>query len=86
MQKTIKLIVNGDHLTFNVDTPTYNRYLNEMQPTSKVAPAHNFLMRCVDAESRATLEGLLELPGAGVQMAAQVVGEFMPDIDIEVGK
>lgn len=47
MQKTIKLAVNGTELAFDVTTELYNKYINEMCPNNKVAPAHNFAMRCV---------------------------------------
>ena len=69
MQKTIRLSINGTDLTFDVTTELYNKYVNEMMPNNKVAPAHNFAMRCVADGSREDLKSLLELPGAAIQIA-----------------
>ena len=55
-------------------------------PNNKVAPAHNFAMRCVADGSREDLKSLLELPGAAIQIAGALVDEFMPDLSIELGK
>lgn len=86
MQKTIKLEINGKELSFDVTSELYNKYVNEMLPNNKVAPAHNFAMRCVADGSREDLKGLLELPGAEMQIAAALVDAFMPDLSIELGK
>lgn len=86
MQKKIKLAVNGTDLAFDVTTELYNRYVNEMMPNNKVAPAHNFAMRCVADGSREELKSLLELPGAAIQIAGALIEEFMPDLSIELGK
>ena len=47
MQKTITLTANKAELTFEVTTDKYNKYINELSLSNKIAPAHNFLMRCV---------------------------------------
>lgn len=86
MQKTITLAVNGQDLTFNLDMATYNKYVNELQPTSKVAPAENFLRRTVHKEQKDALNALLQIPSVGVQLAAALINEYMPDLEIEVGK
>ena len=86
MQKTIRLSINGTDLAFDVTTELYNKYVNEMMPNNKVAPAHNFAMRCVADGSREDLKSLLELPGAAIQIAGALVDEFMPDLSIELGK
>ena len=86
MQKTIKLAVNGTELAFDVTTELYNKYINEMMPNNKVAPAHNFAMRCVADGSREDLKSRLELPGASIQIAGALVEAFMPDLSIEMGK
>lgn len=86
MQKTIKLEINGKELSFDVTSELYNKYVNEMLPNNKVAPAHNFAMRCVADDSREDLKSLLELPGAEMQIAAALVDAFMPDLSIELGK
>lgn len=86
MDKTIKLTVNGRELTFNMSLGVYNRYLNELQATSKVGPAQNLCMRTVADTSEDALKELLQQPGAGVQIAGKLVEEYTPDIEIEVGK
>ena len=86
MQKTIRLSINGTDLAFDVTTELYNKYVNEMMPNNKVAPAHNFAMRCVADGSREDLKSLLELPGAAIQIGGALVDEFMPDLSIELGK
>lgn len=86
MQKDITLIVNGQELTFSVDTASYNRYVNELLPTNKVAPAENFLRRTITAEHKDALKAVLDMPGSAVQLAGSLVTDFMPDLEIEVGK
>ncbi|WP_027369153.1 putative phage tail assembly chaperone [Desulfocurvibacter africanus] len=86
MNKTIKLIVKGKELTFNVDVATYNMYLNSLTPNNKIAPAKTFLQRTVDAESREALKEFLELPGAPVLISNALLEEYMPDLEIELGK
>lgn len=86
MDKTIKMTVNGRALTFNMSLGVYNRYLNELQATSKVGPAQNLCTRTVDCESEDALKELLQLPGTGVLIAGKLVEEYTPDIEIEVGK
>ena len=82
----IKKVVNGKDLEFNIEIAHYNRYINEMQPNNKITPAHNFLMRTVSAETKDNLKELLELPGAAIQIAAAVLEDYMPDLEIKVGK
>jgi len=82
----IDMEVNGVEVTFNVTPDAYNGFVNEMQPTNKVAPAHNFLMRTVASESRDALKELLELPGAGLDIATAVIEDYKPAVNICVGK
>ena len=82
----IKKVVNGKALEFNIEVAHYNKYINEMQPNNKITPAHNFLMRTVSAETKDNLKELLELPGASIQIAAAVLEDYMPDLEISVGK
>ena len=56
MQKTITLTANKAELTFEVTTDKYNKYINELSLSNKIAPAHNFLMRCVVEDSRPALK------------------------------
>ena len=86
MEKKISLTVNDKPLNFTVSLGDYNKYINEITPFNKVAPARNFLMRTVDADSKDTLRDLVDLPGVGVQIAASVLEEYTPDVQITVGK
>lgn len=86
MDKQISLKVNGTPLTFNMSLGIYNRYLNELQPTNKVAPATNLLTRTVDTASKAALQEMLQLPGMSVLLASALIEHFTPDIEIELGE
>lgn len=83
---TIPVNVKGRQFEFEVSVPVYNKYINEMQPNNKVAPAQNFLMRSVKAEQKEELKDILELPGAPLQIAAAIIEEYAPDLEISVGK
>jgi hypothetical protein len=87
MKKTIILTVVGTDFSFNVTTTEYNGYMNEIMPDNKVAPAHNLLIRTVDAKQKDELKKLLdETPGATLQMAGMINQEFAPAIEISVKK
>ncbi len=86
MEKKISLTVNDNELHFNVSLADYNKYINELTPSNKVAPARNFLMRCVDVESREALRDLVDQPGVGLQIASALMEEYMPEVNITVGK
>lgn len=86
MEKKITLTANGQAFDFNVTTMTYDLYLNELGKGKLTAAAKNFLMRSVTPESKDGLKEFLELPSASVHLAAALVEEFTPDIEISVGK
>jgi len=86
MEKTITLTINGTDITFKVGVDDYNKFVNEMQPTNKVSPAHNFLMRTVDDAGKDDLKELLKQPGAAVNIVGTLVEEYVPDLQIMVGK
>jgi endonuclease III len=86
MEKKISLSVNDKPLSFTVTLADYNKYINEITPFNKVSPARNFLMRTVDADSKDALREVVDLPGVGVQIAASVLEEYTPDVQITVGK
>lgn len=84
--KDIKFTVNGKALTFHVNATVYDKYLNELAPTNKVAPARNFLLRTIASEDREALKTILELPGAGLRIAAEILEAYTPDLEIELGE
>ncbi len=83
----IILTVSGTDFSFSVGRDDYNKYINSISQTSKVAPSHNFLMLTVDESSRqALVEFLKETPGSEVAIAAAVLEEYTPDLNIVVKK
>lgn len=86
MEKKISLTVNDQDLHFTVSLADYNKYVNELTLINKVAPARNFLMRCVDADSREALRDIVDQPGVGLQIVSVLLDEYMPDVNITVGK
>ena len=86
MEKKISLTVNDQPLNFTVTLADYNKYINEMTLFNKIAPARNFLMRTVDADSKDALREVVDLPGVGVQIASSILEEYTPDVNITVGK
>ena len=78
MEKKISLTVNDKPLNFTVTLASYNKYM--------VAPARNFLMRSVDEDSKDALREIVDLPGFGVQLVGALLEEYMPDVNIIVGK
>lgn len=86
-EQEIELEAGGKDFTFTVTRESYNRYINSITPANKVAPSHNFLMDCVNEDSRASLRELLEnTPGAEVQMGGAVIEEYTPDLALVVKK
>lgn len=86
MEKKITLTVNDADYHFTVTLDAYNKYTNDVTPFSKVAPARNFLMRTVDAESKDALREIVDLPGVALQIVGAILDEYMPDVNITVGK
>lgn len=86
MEKNITLTVNGQALHFEVNSAKHKKYINEVMPNNKVGPAENFLRRCIVNEDKEALNTILGLPGATMQLLSTIMDEFMPDMEIEVGK
>jgi hypothetical protein len=79
---TIDVTIDGQDysLQFNVGMADYNRYLNAMNPKDKVAPAHNFV-RAVSTD-KAALDPLLKMPGVSLQLAGEILEEYMPQVEV----
>lgn len=84
MTKSIVLNIAGTDISFKPDMATYNKYINEMSMSNKVAPAHNFLTRTVEAESKDALLKIMELPGATLQIVGKLLEEYTPELEITV--
>ncbi|WP_455811897.1 putative phage tail assembly chaperone [Pseudomonas graminis] len=84
MAKPIVLTIAGTDISFSPDMATYNKYINEMAMNNKVAPAYNFLVRIVDADSKEALLKIMEQPGATLQIVGKVLEEYTPELEITV--
>ncbi|MDG9666726.1 putative phage tail assembly chaperone [Hahella sp. CR1] len=77
----------GQDFSFNVTREAYNKYVNAVTPTNKIAPSHNFLVGTVAQEQRDALVKLIrDTPGAEVQLAGAVLEEYTPDLGIVAKK
>ncbi|HCM1918318.1 TPA: putative phage tail assembly chaperone [Salmonella enterica subsp. salamae serovar 28:r:e,n,z15] len=83
---TITLTVAGTDIRFTPTEAIYNKFVNEMTMDNKVAPAKNYLMRCVHPEDRDAMSKVLDKPGAAIQLAAKLNEEFVIDLDVTVKK
>lgn len=83
-EKTIELAIAGVDVSFVPNVTAYNKYINEIAISNKIAPAHNFLKRTVTPETKEALDKLLELPGAALQITAKVLEEYTPELEITV--
>ncbi|WP_299594338.1 putative phage tail assembly chaperone [uncultured Microbulbifer sp.] len=85
--QTIEVSVGDKEFSFHVTREAYNKYLNSITPTSKVAPSHNFLVSTVDADDKEALVALVKaMPGAEVQLAGAVLEAYTPDLAITAKK
>ncbi len=84
MSKVITLTVGSKEIRFNPDIAAYNKYLNEMMPNDKVAPATNYLRRIAHKDDKAYLDEVLHKPGAVMKLLMKVNEEYEEDLDIEV--
>lgn len=83
----IVVTIGNQELNFTVSREDYNRYINGVMPNNKVAPANNFCIATVSDESKGALKEILSnTPGSEVQIAAAVLEEYMPDLEITAKK
>lgn len=86
MEKLITCIVNGKELVFKVTKEAYSKYINELSPANKIAPARNFLVRVVTPECKDDLRELMKLPAVDLQLAGSILEEYLPEVTIEMGE
>ncbi len=86
MSEPIVMKINDDSVTFDVTNDTHERLINEMQPTNKVGPMHNFLIRSVSPESKETLIPYLKNPTSVMIIGEQLIEKFVPTLKITVGE
>lgn len=82
----ITLEVNGIDLHFEPNSTAYNKLINEMSPTNKVAPIVNYLQRIVSSDSKDALAAVLENPAASFQICEKINEQFAPALDIVAKK
>lgn len=80
----IVLVVAGNDLRFKPTLTAYNKYINEMMPNDKVAPATNYLRRVVNKEDKEALDEVLKIPGAVMRLLHKVNSHFEESLEIEV--
>ncbi len=83
-KKVIVLAVAGKELRFEPTLAAHNKYINEMMPNDKIAPATNYLRRIVNKDDKAALDEILQRPGAVMRLVAKVNEHFEVDLEIEV--
>jgi hypothetical protein len=86
MSEPIVMKINGEAVTFNVTTDNHERLINEMQPSNKVGPMHNFLVRSVTQESKETLMPFLKNPTSVMILGERLIEKFVPKLEITVGE
>lgn len=84
MEQKIELSVCGKAIVFAPNQTAYNKFINEMAMDNKVAPAHSYLMRIVEPESKDALTEILKRPGAALQLTGKVNEIYAPELEIEV--
>lgn len=87
MNKQITLTVAGTDMSFTPTPELYGEYLGAMARGDLTDSAHNFVMQSADEsakEALRTLDG--ENPGAMLQIAGTLVGEYAPKVAITVKK
>jgi len=86
MNEPIVMKINGEAVSFNVTNDAHERLINEMQPTNKVGPMHNFLIRSVAKESKETLAPFLQNPASVMAITEHLIEKFVPKLKITVGE
>jgi len=88
MKKTITLTIGSTEFKFNVTVNDNSDYVDNIARGGSVTTgSHNFVMRTIDREQKEELKKLLtDSPGAEVQIAGTLKGEFSPILEIAVKK
>lgn len=83
----VTLEIKGQEIVFNPNIQDYNKFINEIQLNNKITPAHNYISRIVDKDSKDALIAILKTsPGAALQIATAINEEYAPDLEIAVKK
>ena len=83
--KSITLTVAGQDIHFEPTMVAYNQLQNEAAVSKNVAGSlRDYLLKVVSPESKPDLLELLARPGATVQIATALNGEYAPELEITV--
>lgn len=84
--KKIVICLNEQELNFAVALESYNDLINQLQPSNKVAPMHNFLVRCsADDETKAQVKDAYA-QGLTTDLAGALLEAYKPKVEIQVKK
>ncbi|GGI82080.1 hypothetical protein GCM10007978_19840 [Shewanella hanedai] len=88
MKKTITLTIGSTEFNFNLTVNDHSDFVDSVSRGGSICSAsHNFAMRSIDKAQKEELKKLLEnSPGAEVQVAGALKGEFAPALEIAVKK
>jgi hypothetical protein len=88
MKKNIVLTIGKTDFTFSVSVQDHSDFIDATARGSSItAASHNLVMRTIDAAQKEDFKKLLESsPGAELQIAGTLKGEFSPVLEIAVKK
>lgn len=84
-KKKITLTLGDTELNFAIGIQEYNEFVNEFQPSNKVAPSENLLTRCVHPDQRDKLIEFCDM-GLAMDMASALIEGFKPALKLSVKK
>lgn len=85
-QRDITLTIGDTDFVFSLAPPDVTKYFNAVNPNNKVAPSNNLLTTTVKAEQLPDLRPLLRNPVLTMQLAAVLLEEYAPNVEIVVKK
>ncbi|MHB0817719.1 putative phage tail assembly chaperone [Stutzerimonas stutzeri] len=85
-KRQIVITVGETDFTFTLTAQDMTKYFNALQPTNKVAPAHNLLTTTVQADQKEALRPLLVNPVMAMNLAGTLIDEYSPDVEVTVKK
>ena len=88
MKQAITLTIGNTEIKFNLTVNDHSDFVDSVSRGGSITTAsHNFVMRAIDKSQKDELKNILvESPGAEVQIAGALKGEFAPILDIAVKK
>ena len=85
-RKPITLDIGGKEYAFNMSIELYNLFINQTTPEKKTAPATNLVRAALaDKSQLAEVNDLIDR-GLALDIAAALLEEFRPQVEITVKK